>query len=79
MLAAFRWLVHQDPKSGLVQWRGGFKGVRELWNKTGPELMRATQETSIELGRKPYAIGRSRNHWQTLHKTVANADLMRRV
>lgn len=79
MLAAFRWLVHQDPTSGLVQWRGGFKGVRELWNKTGPELMRATHETSIELGRKPYAIGRSRNHWQTLHKTVANADLMRRV
>jgi hypothetical protein len=79
MLAAFRWMVQRNPKTGLVEWRGGFKAVKDLWNRTGPELMRATQETSSELGRKPYAIGRSRNHWQTLHKTVANADLMRRV
>jgi hypothetical protein len=79
MLAAFRWLVQQNPKTGAIEWRGGFKAVKELWDKTGPELMRATQETSNELGRKPYAIGRSRNHWQTLHKTVANADLMRRL
>ncbi len=78
MLAAFRWLVHVNA-SGIVEWRGGFKAVKELWDKTGPELMRATHETSVDLGRKPYAIGRSRNHWQTLHKTVANADLMRRV
>jgi hypothetical protein len=79
MLAAFRWLVQKNPKTGAVEWRGGFKAVRDLWDKTGPELMRATQETSNDLGRKPYAIGRSRNHWQALHKTVANADLMRRV
>lgn len=41
--------------------------------------MRATQETSNDLGRKPYAIGRSRNHWQALYKTVASADSVRRV
>ena len=53
--------------------------MKDLWNVTAPELMRATQDTSNELGRKPHAIGRSRNHWQTLNKTVANADLIRRV
>ncbi len=79
MLAAFRWMVEINPTTGLAQWREGFSAVRKLWNETGPELMRATQGTSDELGRKPHAIGRSRNHWASLHKTVANADLMRRT
>lgn len=79
MLAAFRWMVAHDPVTGLAEWRGGFKAVKALWDKTGPELMRATQETSNDLGRKPYAIGRSRNHWASLHKTVAAADLMSRA
>ena len=79
MLAAFRWMVTINPTTGLAEWRGGFSAVKTLWDKTGPELMRATQNTSDELGRKPYAIGRSRNHWASLHKTVANADLMRRA
>jgi hypothetical protein len=79
MLAAFRWMVEINPKSDLAEWRGGFSAVKALWKKTGPELMRATQGTSDELGRKPYAIGRSRNHWASLHKTVANADLVRRT
>jgi hypothetical protein len=79
MLAAFRWMVVTNPATGLAEWRGGFSAVKRLWDKTGPELMRATQETSVELGRKPHAIGRSRNHWATLHKTVANADLMSRA
>ncbi len=79
MLAAFRWMVVINPATGLAEWRGGFATVKSLWDKTGPELMRATQETSVELGRKPHAIGRSRNHWATLHKTVANAELMGRA
>ncbi len=79
MLAAFRWMVTINPTTGLAEWRGGFAAVKDLWNKTGSELMRATQGTSDELGRKPYAIGRSRNHWVSLHKTVANADLVQRT
>lgn len=78
MLAAFRWMVEVNG-DGLATWRGGFGAVKAMWDKTGPELMRSTQETSIELGRKPHAVGRSRNHWATLHKTVANADLQERA
>ena len=78
MLAAFRWMVTINPRTGFSEWRGGFSAVRALWDKTGPELMRATQATSDELGRKPFAVGRSRNHWANLHKTVATADLMSR-
>jgi hypothetical protein len=79
MLAAFRWMVAINAKNGIAEWRGGFSAVKELWKETAPELMRATQGTSDELGRKPHAIGRSRNHWASLHKTVANADLVRRA
>jgi hypothetical protein len=38
--------------------------------------MRATQETSEELARNPNAIGKSRNHWATLHSTVAKYQLI---
>jgi hypothetical protein len=79
MLGAFRWMVEIDPETQIVRWRGGFSAVLELWNSVGAELMKATQSTSDELGRKPHAIGRSRNHWANLHKTVAAADLMRRA
>ncbi|HLK85833.1 MAG TPA: AIPR family protein [Candidatus Binataceae bacterium] len=79
MLAAFRWMVEIDAKTGKVGWRGGFANVLKLWDSVGAELMKATQNTSDELGRKPHAIGRSRNHWANLHKTVATADLMRRT
>lgn len=79
ILGAFRWMVQLNPQSGTPEWRGGFPAVRALWDKVGGEMMRATQSTSDELGRKPHAIGRSRNHWASLHKTVANADLMKRA
>lgn len=79
MLAAFRWMVQVNPKSGNAEWRGGFPAVRAQWDQVGGEMMRATQSTSDELGRKPHAIGRSRNHWASLHKTVAHADLMKRA
>jgi hypothetical protein len=70
MLGAFRWMAEEGP-DGNVQWTGGFENVLEMWRKTGTELMRATQETSEELGRNPNAIGKSRNQWATLHSTVA--------
>jgi hypothetical protein len=79
MLAAFRWMVEEDPNTGVLQWRGGFRNVKALWNEVGAELMRATQSTSDELGRKPPAIGRSRNHWASLYKTVTTADLIKRA
>lgn len=48
---------------------------RDKHNETGA-LMRATQETSDENKRKVHAIGRSRNHWSTLHSIVAKHQLM---
>jgi hypothetical protein len=75
MLGAFRWMVVEGP-DGKAQWSGGFETVLELWHDVGAELMKATQETSEERDRNPNAIGKSRNHWATLHSTVAKYQLI---
>jgi hypothetical protein len=75
MLGAFRWMVVEGP-DGKAQWSGGFDKVLELWYEVGAELMKATQETSEERDRNPNAIGKSRNHWATLHSTVAKYQLI---
>jgi len=76
MLAAFRWMLAPDEKTGKVAWIDGFDAVLELWESVGGELMRATQSSSEELGRKTNAIGRSKNHWANLHNIVAKRHLM---
>lgn len=76
MLAAFRWMVDIDPKSGQARWRGGFDKVIDRWEASAEELLRMTAQTSNELGRNPNAIGKSRSHWANLHTRVAMRDLM---
>lgn len=78
ILAAFRWYVVQDEKTGKMSWRDGFPAVLKAWRETAPELIRATINTSNELGRNPNAIGKSRNHWSNLHGRVAKHDLLSR-
>jgi hypothetical protein len=79
MLGAFRWMVEKDPRSGRIRWRGGFRNVQRLWQISAPELLRATVQTSNELGRNPNAIGKSRNHWSNLYTRVALKDLQSKV
>ena len=76
MLAAFRWMVEVDKKSGNLKWRGGYNAVLKRWNDSAAELMKATATASSELGRNPNAIGKSRNHWANLHARVAMRDLI---
>lgn len=76
ILGAFRWMVVIDPETRLLRWRRDFRGVLELWNSVGSRLMKQTQLTSEENGRKVHAIGRSASHWQTLYSTLALADMM---
>jgi AIPR protein len=75
MLGAFRWMVEEGP-DGEARWVGGFGGVLDMWQEVGTELMKATRETSEERDRDPSAIGKSRNHWATLHSTVAKYQLI---
>lgn len=79
MLAAFRWYVSTDNKTGEMHWRDGFQSVLDVWRETAAELLRATHHTSNELARNPNAIGKSRNHWANLHTRLAKHDLMART
>lgn len=75
MLGAFRWMVTTDADGNFV-WRTSFDDVLALWREVGAELMKATQATSDDLSKQPNLIGKSRNHWATLHSTVAKRQLM---
>lgn len=76
ILAAFRWMVEDDPDSGEVRWRGGFKNVVERWRAAGERMVIQTVEKSVEVGQNPDAIGKSASHWGALHKEIAFMDLM---
>ncbi len=73
-MAAFRWMV--EPHGTSVKWKGGFTAVRGLWDKVGPEMMKMTQDTSLENARKTLAIGKSPTHYSVLHSAVAKYRLL---
>lgn len=75
MLGAFRWMVEEDD-SGDFRWKGDFENVLALWRTLAHELIRTTEGTSNELGRNANAIGKSRNHWAQLHRTIAMRQLL---
>lgn len=76
ILAAFRWMVEEDPKNGDFRWRGGFGSVLERWESSAEELLRTTAQASGELGRNPNAVGKSRSLWSNLHSRVGLRDMM---
>jgi len=76
MMGAFRWMVEEDADTGRFRWKGGFNDVLSLWRTVAPKLVQQTLSTSTANGRKVYAIGRSSNHWETLHATVGMAHML---
>lgn len=74
MLAAFRWMVEEDPKTHVYRWKGGFSTVLKRWDEAAPELMKLTFEANNEYGRTPNALGKSRSHWNNLHTKLAKSD-----
>lgn len=75
ILNAFRNFVEVDEDSGNARWRGGFKKVLQAWKKLGPALVAETYRATKEIGRNPDTIGKNRQHWVSLHKTVRLAVL----
>jgi AIPR protein len=74
MLAAFRWMVEDDPSKKKYRWRGGFKTVLARWSDVAAELMKLTFEQNKDSGRTPNALGKSRPHWNNLHTKLAKLD-----
>lgn len=75
ILNAFRNFVEVDQDTGEAYWRGGFKKVLLAWKKLGPDLVAETYRATREIGRNPDTIGKNRQHWVSLHKTVRLAVL----
>jgi hypothetical protein len=72
LFAAFRNKVIVDPATGMAKWDGGFGSVLKLWEDTRVELATQTKAAIKDYGRKPDILGKSRGHWNNLHKTVEN-------
>ena len=77
MLAAFRWMVKENKKTGKYKWKGGFDSVLERWDEVKEELVKQTNDKSYEVNNNSNAIGKSRTHWSSLHQTVAFRDLIK--
>jgi hypothetical protein len=70
ILAAFRNCVVLNDKTKKAEWNGGFRNVRALWNSVGPELVKETYQATKDIGRMPDVLGKNRNHWANLHRTL---------
>lgn len=69
ILGAFRWAVVEDS-DGNARWESGFDTVLELMESVLPELVTITGQAGQENGRNYHALGRSQNHWNSLHDKV---------
>jgi len=70
LFAAFRNKVQVSKDTGLAEWDGGFQSVLDLWKACRIELVTQTQAAIKDYGRKPDVLGKSRGHWNNVHKTV---------
>lgn len=70
IFAAFRNKVWIDPETGLAKWEGGFQSVLDLWDSAAAEIAQQTKSAVKDYGRKPDLLGKSRGHWNNMHKTV---------
>lgn len=69
ILGAFRWAVVEGA-DGNARWEGTFDDVLDLMRGVLPELVTLTGQASQDNGRNIHALGRSPNHWNSLHDKV---------
>jgi AIPR protein len=79
LLGAMRWTVVEDLTTGSARWQDGFESALELWRDVAPELLIQTGQASQELGRNPHSLGRSRNHWSSVHSKVGLRYLQKKT
>lgn len=79
ILAAFRNYVRLNPETDLAEWVGGFEHVKEVWRETARDLVLETREATKSIGNTPDALGKNRNHWSNLYRTVENFFLREQI
>lgn len=70
IFAAFRNCVRYDTELNKAEWIGGFGAVRNLWEEAKTELVQETHSATKDIGRTPDALGKNRNHWANLFKSM---------
>jgi hypothetical protein len=70
ILGAFRNFVVINSETGMAEWHGGFENVLSSWRKLAPELVAETRQSIRDIGNSPDSLGKNRNHWANLFKTV---------
>jgi hypothetical protein len=71
MLGAMRALVEQKPGESVYSWKlGSFNKVKEFFSEIAHQLVNTTCNTSATYGRKPNAVGKDENHWESLYQKV---------
>lgn len=79
ILAAFRNYVRVNPETGKAEWVGGFEHVKKVWDDTSRDLVLETREATKSIGNAPDALGKNRNHWSNLYRTVENHFLREQI
>jgi hypothetical protein len=70
ILGAFRNFVTVNAETGVAEWQGGFENVLASWRDLAPELVAETKQSIRDIGNAPDSLGKNRNHWANLFKTV---------
>lgn len=79
ILAAFRNYVRLNLDTGVAEWVGGFDHVKRVWSETARDLVLETREATKSIGNAPDALGKNRNHWSNLFRTVENHFLREQI
>ena len=79
ILAAFRNYVRLNSSTGVAEWVGGFEHVKDVWQDTATDLVVETREATKSIGNAPDALGKNRNHWSNLYRTVENYFLREQI
>ncbi|MCL3881900.1 AIPR family protein [Marivita sp. GX14005] len=72
ILGSFRNYVRINPDSDQAEWVGGFDNVKVVWGEIGKDLVLETREAVKSIGNAPDVLGKNRNHWANLYRTVEN-------
>jgi hypothetical protein len=79
ILAAFRNYVKISKDTGKAEWVGGFEHVKSVWEEVGKDLVHETREAVRSIGNAPDVLGKNRNHWANLYRTVENYFLREEI
>jgi hypothetical protein len=79
ILGAFRNYVRLNPETQIAEWVGGFDHVKDVWNQIAKDLVLETRESIKSIGNAPDTLGKNRNHWSTLYKSVENFFLREQI